>query len=61
MVGSFTTGNDTIMATETIIDKRRVINHRGQPGTYTMTGVAFLRRNNMINGLATGYHIVMTR
>ena len=60
MRGTFATRIDTIVTANTVIDKRRVIHHGGQPRGHQVASIAFLGGNNMINGFTTGYHVIMT-
>ena len=40
----FATGNDTVMTTGAIVDKRCVIDGSRYPGRYLMTGITFISR-----------------
>ena len=60
MVGPFAAGCDPVVTTQTVVKKRRVIDHGGQPRGHQVASIAFLGGNNMINGFTTGYHVIMT-
>ena len=58
--GTLAAGGYTIVATDAVIDKRRVINNRWNPRADGMTGIALFRGRYMARALPRCYYVIVT-